>query len=313
MHIDDFSLYLPVANISINFLILILIGLFVGFFSGMFGIGGGIIAIPILMFLGVPADIAASSVTNQTTATSLSSYLVYARRNRVDYKIASCLLIGSVLGILIGLLIFNHLVKIGQIDLFISAILLIVLSIIGTISTKDLIKILYYKYKRLHPPKPKDITIVRKLKFGLMTFPSAKQQISFLLPIITGIIGGLLVAIIGTGGSLVMIPIMLYVLGISPAYTPGTIHAQMIVTTILSTILHTYYGTSSLDIVLSSTIIIGAVFSARIGAHISAKFKSESLHIILTIIIFMLCVRVANNLFNEPDNIYNIEIIYDQR
>ncbi len=307
MAFSELNLYLPVANMSINFLILITIGLAVGFISGMLGIGGGLITVPILTFIGIPTHVAVISSTNQSTATSFSSYLAHARKNRVDYKLFFILLLGGILGVVFATQLFYYLSKIGQANLFISLSFLLVLSITGTLSTKDVIKIIYYRYRKLEFTQ-NNKKISNRIKILLTTFPSCKQSISVIVPFITGLVGGILITI-GAGGSLITIPIMLYVIGVSPAYTSGTNSLYIVGTNIISIIIQGLLG-KDLDIILSTTLIIGSVFSAQLGARFSTRFTHDTLQIILTLIILMLCIKVANDLFIKPDYIYSVEVIH---
>lgn len=305
---NSYHLYLPIADISINLLLLISIGLVTGLLAGVFGIGGGIISMPILVAIGIPAQIAVATVTNQMTAASFSSYLAYARRNRVDYKLGCLILLGGILGSILGVILFYWLSHIGLADIFISASLAVILSIIGAISAKNAATIIYYKYKRLMLPKQNVPKWIQHITPLTMQFISAKNKISALFPIALGIISGLLVSFLGIGGSLIMLPIMLYIFGVSPLYVAGTIHFQMIYTTILSTIMHGVTS-PSIDIVLSIALIIGTAFGAQLGAKLGAKLEQETFKIILATIIITLCIKVTTGLLIAPKNIYNTEIL----
>lgn len=303
-----FQIYLPIAEVNINVLILVVLGISIGMLAGIFGLGGGVFIVPILIAIGIPSEVAVAISTNQMTASSFSGYLAYSRRGRVDYKLGSLMLVGGVFGTILGVKIFDYLRIIGYIDIFISIGFFILLATIGATTAKDALTLIYYRYyKKMEPPKEHHSIWLKKIVLPMqMEFISARRKISAFSPVIVGFVGGALVAMIGIGGSLVMLPAMLYILRISEAFTAGTSHFQITFTTILATILHSV-ASHNLDIVVSTILIIGAAFGVQIGARIGSKFHPENYRIFLALMLFMLCLRVGYGLFSTPDSIYIVE------
>lgn len=305
---DLLQLYLPIAEMRINVLLLIAVGLFVGTLAGMLGLGGGLISVPLLTALQVPPSIAVATATNQMTAASFSGYLAYSRRGRVDYKLGALLILGGLFGSYCGILIFNALTEIGKIDTFISLSFSLLLTSTAFFTLKDIITISYYRFKNLPRPRPTP-SILRQISLPIhMHFIGAKREISIFSPIIIGFIGGIMVATMGIGGSLIMIPAMLYILRISEEFTAGTSHLQIIFTTIISTIMHSMTS-HNLDIVLSTVLIIGTVVGAQLGARMVRHFSQDKLRLLFAIIILVLCINAAYQLVAEPSCIYDFEVM----
>lgn len=304
---DFFNIYLPIAEINLNIFLIIAIGVGIGILAGIFGIGGGLILVPILIAIGVPSQVAVATSTNQMTAASFSGFLAYARRKRVDYKLGALMLIGGLSGATLGVIVFDILTDLGVIDTFISLSFLILLSIVGYTTSKDAIILLYYKLKKLERPKLQHKRWFNKISLPFkVNFISTRHEMSIFSPVIVGFIGGFLVAIMGIGGSLIMLPAMIYLLRISEAFTAGTTHFQIIFTTILATILHSVTS-HNLDIVLSTILIVGTAFGVQIGARIGSKCHPENYRLLFALIIFLLCVKVAYGLVITPKSLYSVE------
>jgi uncharacterized protein len=303
---DIFSLYLPIAEIRVNILILIAVGVGIGFLSGMFGIGGGIILIPALLFIGVPTALAVSTVTNVMTASSFSGYLVYAKRNRVDYKLGILLLIGGTFGSVLGVYLFDVLSDSGKLDLFISMAFIIMLSTISVVMSKEAFTILYFRYKGRAVSHSEHFLRGKKFLPFHIALPSCKHSMSVLSPIIIGMLGGALVAATGIGGSLIMIPAMIYILRVSDAFTVGTAQFQIIFTTIITTLLHAI-SANSMDVILSVICILGVVLGVQLGARMGLHCHPENFRVLLAILIISLCIRVVINLYSVPVSIYEVE------
>lgn len=305
---DLLQLYLPIAEIRINALLLVAVGLFVGTLAGMLGLGGGLISVPLLTALQIPPSVAVATVTNQMTAASFSGYLAYSRRGRVDYKLGFLLTIGGLLGSYCGIIIFKALTKIGQIDAFISLSFASLLGSTAFFTLKDIITISYYRFKKIARPRPTP-SALRRISLPIRVhFVGAKRDISIFSPIIIGFIGGIMVATMGIGGSLVMIPAMLYILRISEEFTAGTSHLQIIFTTTMSTIMHSMTS-HNLDIVLSTVLIIGTVIGAQLGARIARRFSQDKLRLLFAVVILLLCVNVVYQLTIEPSCVYDFEVM----
>jgi len=203
-----FEIYLPVAEVNANVPVLIFVGLITGIIGGLFGLGGGLIVIPYLLLSGVPVPVAIATATNQMTAGTLSSFVAYARHDRVDYKLAVIMLIGSIAGSLLGMQIFNYLSAHGEDDTVVPMIFLGILVIITYTTAKDAILILLKKHD---PTKQKPLKFLRSLPFQAK-FRSCDSMHSILTPMLIGLVGGVLVSLVGIGGGFIMIPAMLYLL-----------------------------------------------------------------------------------------------------
>jgi uncharacterized membrane protein YfcA len=305
---DLLTIYLPIAQVELNILYLILAGVFVGVVSGIFGLGGSIILVPTLTFFGVPMVVAVSTVSNLMTASSFSGYIAYARRNRVDYILATLLLIGGVAGTFLGIIIFNFLSIIGNVDLIISLIFIVILSAVGGVTVWDSVMIIMRKFRpEVSPPLAQYKEPWIRLPYQI-NIPSSKASLSIFSPIFLGILGGVLVTLTGIGGSLIMVPAMIYVLKISDAFTTGTTHFQLIFTSIFATILHSI-SNHSLDVVLALILIVGNVWGVQMGVKFAGKFKPDHYRIVFALIIMGLCVKVMLNLFATPSSLYSMEII----
>jgi uncharacterized membrane protein YfcA len=281
-------------------------GLIIGVIAGMCGIGGGIISTPILISMGVPTSVAIITAGNQVIASSFSSYLIHSHKRMVDYKLASLVLLGSTIGSIVGVLTFYWLSYLGKIEVFVSVSFVLVLSLIGTMSAKDAALILYYRYKKLIIPRKNIPTFVKKFRFLSTNLVSIKYPISALLPVMAGFVGGLTLALLGIGGSLIIMPILLYVLGIPQSYATGSVNFQMIFATTLTCLMHSLASNNG-DIVLATTLIIGTVFGAQIGAKIGSNFSHETFKIVLATVLLILCIKVGVDLFATPKNLYSIE------
>lgn len=300
-----FEIYLPIAEVSIDITVLLVIGLASGFFTGMFGLGGSLIALPLLFMTGIPVNVAVASVTNQMTAGTFSSLVAYAYNGKVDYKLGALLILGGLIGTLIGVDIFNYLTLIGKEDSMIPLILLVLLALISLTVIEDVVA-RYWLNGRYIDKRNKALS--RSLRFSLpmqTSFISVNHTVSFFSPILIGLIGGTLVALLGLGGAFIMIPLLLYFLRTKEVYTSGTVLFQIVFTSIVANILHAL-SSQCLDIILSVCLIISTVISAQIGAQIANKIQPEKYRILFAILMLSLCTQVAYNLTKEPAEKYQI-------
>lgn len=303
------NIYLPIADATINLLALATVGISTGLLAGMFGLGGGLIIVPILTFMGIDYSVAAASSTNQMTASSLSGYLAYARRKRVDYKLSLIMLIGGLLGSASGIALFHYLTKLGILGLVVSICFAVVLGAIGVCTFIDAFTIIYYKIRNIEKTRSKHTKGLRFLQMPLrLSFSSCREQVSIISLILVGFVGGILVSMMGIGGSLIMIPMMVYILGVSDAFTAGTTHFQIMFTTILSTFLHSYSG-HHLDLVLSSILMIFTALGAQLGVRISSGFHPDNFRIILAFLVLALCAKVMYGMMADPVDIFTLELL----
>ncbi len=302
-------IYLPIAELPINIILLLGLGGLGGILAGMFGIGGGFLLSPLLIFLGVPPPVAVASCTNQIIASSVSGFMAHWYRRNVDIKMGLFMLIGGVIGAALGVSLFTILEELGQIDLTISLIYVVFLGFVGSLMFVESLKTMVHQKRAGEvplPPKERG-RFGRRLPFKVY-FPRSEMEISAILPILIGAVAGILVSLMGIGGGFVTIPAMIYLLGMPTSVVVGTSLFQIIFVTSMVTILHAT-NTQSVDIVLAFLLIIGGVIGAQMGTVIGSKLPAERLRIILAIIVLAVCAKLALGLFLEPDNLYSIEVV----
>ncbi|MDA0901874.1 MAG: sulfite exporter TauE/SafE family protein [Proteobacteria bacterium] len=309
------QVYLPIAEIPVNVLIILALGLVTGILAGIFGIGGGFLATPLLMFIGIPPAIAVSTAANQITASSVSGLLGHLKKGNVDIKMGLILLIGGMVGSTMGVAIFRILQSSGQTDLVIALIYVVFLGSIGTLMLMESIKVfLEVRYNIVRKKKEK-----RSGKFVLFLkkinrlpfkhhFPKSNITVSLIIPIIIGLFVGNLVSIMGIGGGFVMIPAMIYILRMPPSVVVGTSLFQIIFTAGNTTFLQAV-SNHTVDIVLAFLMIVSSVIGAQIGTRLSYRVNAENLKAILSIMILIVCAKMMANLFAEPATLYSLEVL----
>lgn len=307
MRIGLIDIYLPIADIKLDALVLIALGVLTGLVGGLFGLGGGIIAVPALTILGVPPMIAVTTATNQMTAGTLSSCLTYAHRGRVDFKLGWIMLIGGVFGTIIGIMTFVYLEKIGVIDTFISVSFFIITTLIIAKSLQEILSNLYTKARGIERPEDNINRIFTRLPFR-MKFTCIKTEISIIAPLIIGFAGGFLVLMLGIGGGFVMIPAMLFLLKADERFLSGTMQLQIVFTSIISTLLHAN-SHQNMDIILCIFLIIGTVFGSQIGARLGMRIEPKKFKFLLIIMFLIIALKLGINLFARPDSLYTVDII----
>ena len=306
---EIFNIYLPIADVNINFFLLLAVGLGSGLLSGMFGVGGSLVCIPALLYIGINPKIAVASVTNQMVAASFSGFLAYSERGRVDYKLGFAMVVGGLSATIAGIWFFDYMADAGHINSLVSIGLIVLLSLSSFLTARDALKMLYYKMQKREYVKSAKPSYFGKWFMPFKTsFISIKQPISIIGPILVGMTGGFLVSVMGVGGTLIMMPALLYLLRVSEMFTVGTCHFQLIFVTSLSTILHATTQ-QDIDIILSGILIFGTAFGARIGAQIVCKWSPDSFCILLAILIFSLCAEGVYKLVAKPNNLYHIEAL----
>lgn len=293
-------IYLPIAEMPVNILMLIALGVSAGLLSGMFGVGGGFIVTPFLIFMGIPAAIAVSTSSNQIIASSFSGFLAHVKRGNVDLKMGMALLLGGVFGSSCGIWIFAELKARGNIDLIISVIYFFFLAIVGIIMARES----YMKIKNIKPKESRNLFDYDKLPLKIF-FPHSNIEISILLPVGIGFIAGIMVSLLGVGGGLIMIPAMIYILGMPTSIVVGTSLFQIIFITSFTTLIYAA-TTNTVDIMLAIFLILGSVAGAQFGTKIGSKFPAEKLRMVLSVMILLIAFRLGIGLFIRPDEIYEI-------
>jgi uncharacterized protein len=295
------DIYLPIAEVSVNAPLLVLLGAAVGFISGLFGIGGGFLMTPMLVFLGIPPAVAVASMANHVAASSMSSVIAYGRRRALDVRMGAVLAAGGVVGALAGVELFRWLRLLGQADLVVALSYLLFLTVIGALMlTESLGAVL--RRRRGEPAPPRRDRRPPWL-YGLplkMRFPRSRLYISVIPPLALGGFVGVLSAIMGVGGGFILVPAMVYVLRMPAGVVVGTSLLQIIVTASLTGVLQAGRN-QSVDIVLASLLLVGGVLGAQYGARASARFRAEELRAVLAIIVLLVGLRMGLGLFVAPD------------
>lgn len=303
------SIYLPIAEMNVNFLLIIFIGMVVGGLSGLFGVGGGFLMTPLLIFLGIPPVVAVGTEAPHVLASSVSGVIAHWRRKNVDFKMGLFLLIGGITGSTIGVNVFKILSTFGQIDIVIKILFLIFLGVIGFTMAFESAKTTITKYRTtsLIRTKLHQHSWIHGLPFKIR-FHRSKLYISAIPPIIIGFFVGFLSAMMGVGGGFIMIPAMVYILGMSTNVVVGTSLFQIIFVTANSTFFQSYLN-QTVDLVLASLMIFGGVIGAQIGARLGSKLKAEYLRGILAILVLMVCAKIFTDLILTPSNLFSIDIL----
>ena len=301
-------IYFPIAEISLNLFIVIGLGGFIGFLSGLFGVGGGFLMTPLLIFLGIPAPVAVATEANQIVASSVSGVIAHWRRKNVDFKMGSILLLGGIVGSSLGVLLFAVLEKIGQLDLVIKLSYVFFLGIIGILMLWESVR----TYMRSQKPefyrrKLHDHNWLHGLPLK-MRFRRSKLYISALVPFSIAAFVGVLSAIMGVGGGFIMVPAMIYLLGMPTSVVIGTSLFQIIFVTANVTLLQSVQ-TQTVDFLLAGTLLFGAVIGAQIGTRFGGRLRGEQLRGMLAIIVLLVCIRIGYELVVAPLDLFSTEIL----
>jgi len=301
------QIYLPIAEVSINAFLLFGLGGLVGILSGMFGVGGGFLMTPLLFFIGIPPAVAVATEANQIVASSFSGFLAHFRRKNVDIKMGFVLLVGGLIGAAIGVQVFALLREIGQVDLLVKLCYVLFLGIIGILMFFESLRAI----RRSKNPTHKRIikkrhNWIHNLPFKAK-FRTSGLYISVIPPTCIGFIVGILSAIMGVGGGFIMVPAMIYLLGMPTKVVVGTSLFQIIFVTAFATVMHatTNY---TVDMALAVLLLIGGVLGAQIGTRIGLRLKAEQLRILLSLIVMLVCLKIAGDLVLEPKELFSLDM-----
>jgi uncharacterized protein len=299
------QIYLPIAEISLNILLLLGIGGAVGFLSGMFGVGGGFLLTPILIFIGVPPAIAVATQANQVVGSSVSGVLAHWSKDNVDFKMGFVLVAGGFIGSTVGVVVFGILRRLNQIDLVIQFAYVILLTAIGGLMLFESLRaILRLRRRAGAPRKLHQHTWVHGLPLK-MRFRRSRLYISALLPLGLGFLVGILSAIMGVGGAFIMVPAMIYLLGMPTRIVVGTSLFQTIFVTANVTFLQAVQ-TQTVDIVLAFILLVGGVIGAQAGGRVGARLPAEQLRVLLAVLVLLLGIRLSIELVATPVERYSI-------
>lgn len=299
------QIYLPIAEVSLDALTLLGLGGMVGLLSGMFGVGGGFLMTPLLIFIGVPPAVAVGTEANQVVAASVSGALAHWRRGNVDVRMGLVLLAGGLVGSSLGVWLFTFLRGIGQIDLVIAVAYVVFLGIIGCLMVVESVRAWF---RSRNPAAPRRKPHYHNWTHGLplkMRFRRSKLYISSLLPFGIGVFVGVLAAIMGVGGGFVMVPAMIYLLGMPTSVVVGTSLFQIVFVTANVTFLQAV-NNQTVDIVLALLLIAGSVVGAQVGARLGSRLRGEETRAALGLIVLAVGLRVAWDLVATPDDLFSL-------
>lgn len=304
------NIYLPIAELSENVYLLLAIGGGVGFLSGLFGVGGGFLLTPLLIFLGIPAPVAVASGANQVLGASVSGVIVHWRRGNVDLKMGIVLLVGALTGSFLGIWLFGVLRRFGQIDLVIGLSYVILLGTIGSLMLIESVRSLFRSRKELPQVQdrgPHRHTWMHGLPFK-MRFYRSRLYISAILPVAVGIVGGVLSSIMGVGGGFLMVPLMIYLIGMRTAVVVGTSLFMIIFVTANVTFLQAErYHT--VDIVLTVLLLVGGVVGAQLGARVAPRIPGERLRVMLAVMVLAVGIRMLWGMTVAPADRYSLDTL----
>ncbi|MHA1134257.1 MAG: sulfite exporter TauE/SafE family protein [Alphaproteobacteria bacterium] len=301
-----FQIYLPIAEISVNLLVMLGLGATVGFLAGMFGVGGGFLLTPFLMLSGIPPAIAVATGANQIVGASVSGTLAQWRRGNVDVQMGGILIAGGIAGAVVGVLLLKYLREAGQAGLIISLTYVCFLGSIGALMLWESINAI----RRARAGKP-----VSARKSGQhiwihglplkMRFPRSRLYISIIPPLVIGVLVGLLASFLGVGGGFIMVPAMIYLLRMPTNIVIGTSIFQIIFVTAIVTLLHATLN-HTLDIVLAFLLIVGGVVGGQFGVRAGQKLRGEQLRALLALMVLAVALRILFDLVARPSNLYSI-------
>ncbi|GAK45589.1 integral membrane protein, putative [Tepidicaulis marinus] len=300
------QIYLPIAELSLNVFLLLGLGGAVGFLSGLFGVGGGFLMTPLLIFIGIPPAVAVATQSNQIVASSISGVLAHWKRQTVDFKMGLVLLAGGILGSVGGVYLFKYLREIGQVDLLISFSYIAFLGIIGTLMLVESVRAIQAARsgKSLPGRRPGQHSWVHGLPFK-MRFRRSRLYISAIPPFLIGASVGTLVAIMGVGGGFIMVPAMIYLLKMPTNVVIGTSLFQIIFVTGLVTILHSVEN-QTVDVMLALLLLIGGVVGAQYGARFGANMRGEHLRALLGLLVLLVCARLGFDMVATPQDLFSL-------
>lgn len=302
------DLYLPIANLSVNALVIILLGGGVGLLSGMFGVGGGFLTTPLLIVYGIPPTVAAASAASQVTGASVSGVFAHVRRGGVDVKMGGVLVAGGLVGTLAGAWLFRQLQALGQIDTVIGVVYVVMLGSIGGLMARESLSAIGLARKGQPPRarKRRHHPLVASLPFRTRFYASG-LYISPLAPLALGFGTGVLTMLLGIGGGFILVPAMIYLIGMATGVVVGTSLFQTLFVTAMATMVHAT-TTKAVDIVLAGLLLIGSVTGAQVGARLATKIRPEYLRLALALMVLAVGARILLGLVWRPEEIFTVAV-----
>ncbi len=302
------DIYLPIAEMSVNVFLLVGLGTFFGFLAGVFGVGGGFLMTPLLIFIGVPPAVAVGSAAAQLLASATSGAIAQTRRRRVDFKMGWVLIAGGAVGSVIGVALFAWLRRVGQLELVITLAYVLLLGAIGGLMLVESVRA-WRRSSRV------SAGIVRRQKLHRhsrlhhlpmrMRFQQSRLYISAVPPLAVGAVVGILAAVMGVGGGFIMVPAMIYVIGMPTAVVIGTSLFQIAFVTAITTFLHAYQN-QAVDVVLALLLTVGGVVGAQFGSRIVTRLPAEQLRVLLALLVLAVCGKMGLDLVLRPTDLYSL-------
>ncbi|MEM7212158.1 MAG: sulfite exporter TauE/SafE family protein [Pseudomonadota bacterium] len=298
------NIYLPIAEVSVNAFVLLGLGGGVGFLSGIFGVGGGFLMTPLLIFIGIPPAVAVATEANQIVASSFSGVLAHLRRKTVDIKMGLYLLMGGLIGSAIGVQIFSVLRTIGQVDLVVALCYVVFLGLVGSLMLVESINAMRKVSRDGRRVTRRKHNWVHGLPFKTR-FRTSNLYISAIPPFLVGALVGTLAAIMGVGGGFIMVPAMIYLLGMAATVVVGTSLFQIMFVTGATTLMHAITN-QTVDAVLAVILLVGGVVGTQIGVRIGPRLKAEQLRILLALLVLAVCVKLGFDLVATPSEFFTL-------
>lgn len=301
------QVYLPIAEMSVNALVILALGGMVGFLSGLFGVGGGFLMTPLLIFVGVPPAVAVGTQSNQLVGASVAGAIGHWRRGNVDFRMGLVLLTGGLLGSVIGVWLFSVLRRIGQIDLVISLLYVILLGTIGGLMLAESVRTMLRQRRKAGVRRKLHQHIwLHGLPFK-MRFHKSRLYISAVVPAAIGLLGGIAVAILGVGGGFFMVPAMIYLLGMPTSVVPGTSLFQIIFTTAAVTVLQAVTN-HTVDGMLALLLLAGGVVGVQFGTRFGSSLRGEQMRALLAVLVVGVSIKLFVDLVLTPDDVFSIVV-----
>ena len=301
------DIYLPIAGQSVNALLIVALGGLVGLLSGMFGVGGGFLTTPLLIFYGIPPTVAVASATTQITGSSVSGVYAHLRRGGVDLKMGLVMTAGGAIGSFVGAGLFKLLQNSGQIDLVIGFLYVILLGSIGGLMLKDALIALGWIEVEEKKERPRHNRWIAGLPLRWRFYASG-LYLSPLAPLALGFVAGIMTVLLGIGGGFILVPAMIYLLGMAPRVVVGTSLIMILAVSAVTTMMHSL-TTQAVDIVLAALLLVGGVVGAQYGAYLATRLKPDLLRMALASIILLVALRMFLGLTWRPDEIFSIEYL----
>lgn len=300
------EIYLPIAQMSVHWLIILSMGFVVGFLSGVFGVGGGFLLTPVLIFYGIPPGVAVATTASQIAGVTFSGVLTHWKRRSVDFKMGGVMIASGLIGSAVGVWLFAVLRRMGQAEFAISASYVVLLGSVGGIMLNETVRTLQARRagRSGYGHKPGQHHWLHGLPFK-MRFRQSRLYISAIPPVVLGFIVGVLSAVLGVGGAFVMVPAMIYLLRMPTNVVVGTSMFQVLFVSASSTILHAV-DNFTVDVVLALVLILGGVFGVQYGVRAGAKLRGEELRFLMALLVLAVAVGLFYQLVVKPEDVYSL-------